>query len=468
MKLAFIILITTLININSVYAEAEKATVKDKKTTDNVDLKTVYKREFAFLQAQKRALAKRLINFKHQSKQAENKLEVKISGLERQTIKQSSNLQLLEDQLAEADRKENALEERSEVLDMTFQQATSSLKNYGIDLATNSNFQKETDSEKIHLLFSDATQLLTQLGRVKTHPGQFFLQNGKQVKGKIIEIGNIASYGVSQQGRGALVPAGADSMKLWNMPAAEVAEGFAQGNMPKHLKIFLYESRDKAVDEKVDKTWGSIIDSAGIIGWVIVAMGGLGVIFIIIRTILLRLNSSNCHQIEEQIISLVNKGRYKEAEQACQQAKGAIARVLRSTLKHAKDDRDHMDDVITEAILHESGTLNKFSSVILVIASVSPLLGLLGTVTGMISTFDIITEFGTGDPKLLSGGISIALVTTELGLIVAIPTLLIGTLLSSWSELIKLDMETMALKVSNILLSEPTSLGDNTVLGKAA
>lgn len=114
-----------------------------------------------------------------------------------------------------------------------------------------------------------------------------------------------------------------------------------------------------------------------------------------------------------------------------------------------------MEDIITEAILQESSILNKFSSTILVIAAVSPLLGLLGTVTGMIETFDIITEFGTGDPKLLSGGISVALVTTELGLIVAIPILLLGTLLASWSESIKLEMERVALKVTNIILSMP-------------
>ena len=68
----------------------------------------------------------------------------------------------------------------------------------------------------------------------------------------------------------------------------------------------------------------------------------------------------------------------------------------------------------------------------------------------MISTFDIITEFGTGDPKLLSGGIAIALVTTELGLIVAIPTLLIGNLLTGWSDGIRDDMEKAALHIINI------------------
>jgi biopolymer transport protein ExbB len=68
----------------------------------------------------------------------------------------------------------------------------------------------------------------------------------------------------------------------------------------------------------------------------------------------------------------------------------------------------------------------------------------------MITTFDIITEFGTGDPKLLSGGISIALITTEIGLIVAIPALIFGNLLSGWAENIKDSMEKAALRVINL------------------
>ncbi len=69
-----------------------------------------------------------------------------------------------------------------------------------------------------------------------------------------------------------------------------------------------------------------------------------------------------------------------------------------------------------------------------VIAVVAPLLGLLGTVTGMIITFQAITLFGTGDPKLMAGGISQALITTVLGLVVAIPTVLLHTLVSGRSR----------------------------------
>jgi biopolymer transport protein ExbB len=95
-----------------------------------------------------------------------------------------------------------------------------------------------------------------------------------------------------------------------------------------------------------------------------------------------------------------------------------------------------------EALLLKARTnMERFGMAIMVIAAVAPLLGLLGTVSGMISTFAIITEHGTGDPKLLSGGISEALITTQLGLMVAIPLLLLGNLLNGWCGRISANLE---------------------------
>ncbi len=89
---------------------------------------------------------------------------------------------------------------------------------------------------------------------------------------------------------------------------------------------------------------------------------------------------------------------------------------------------------IDEAILKEVPQLEKAQSMIKLFAAIAPLLGLLGTVTGMIATFQAITNFGTGDPKLMAGGISQALITTVLGLVAAIPLLLSHNLVSSQSK----------------------------------
>jgi biopolymer transport protein ExbB len=84
-----------------------------------------------------------------------------------------------------------------------------------------------------------------------------------------------------------------------------------------------------------------------------------------------------------------------------------------------------------EAIMKETPKLNAMLPFLKIIAVVAPLLGLLGTVTGMIITFQAITLYGAGDPKLMAGGISTALVTTVLGLCVAIPMVFLHTLVAS-------------------------------------
>ena len=89
---------------------------------------------------------------------------------------------------------------------------------------------------------------------------------------------------------------------------------------------------------------------------------------------------------------------------------------------------------LNEAVLKETPALENSLTLLKIIAAVAPLLGLLGTVTGMILTFQAITIFGAGDPKAMAGGISSALVTTVLGLCVAIPTLLLHTVVNGRSK----------------------------------
>jgi biopolymer transport protein ExbB len=104
---------------------------------------------------------------------------------------------------------------------------------------------------------------------------------------------------------------------------------------------------------------------------------------------------------------------------------------------NAYDENQHLDDLETISrklevvVIEDVGEISKGLPVIKILATVAPLTGLLGTVIGMIETFQSITLFGTGDPKLMAGGISMALITTVLGLLAAIPLLISHTILSS-------------------------------------
>ncbi len=168
------------------------------------------------------------------------------------------------------------------------------------------------------------------------------------------------------------------------------------------------------------------------------------------RVWFLKQASSNTERILKKVVYNIEDNDMEHAIRVASSKKSSSARVLYAVLRNITRDREHIEDIVSESILHESAQLNRCGSLIMVVATVSPLLGLLGTVTGMISTFDIITEFGTGDPKLLSSGISVALVTTEVGLAVAIPALLFGNVLSGWAERIKDEMEKAALRVINV------------------
>jgi biopolymer transport protein ExbB len=112
----------------------------------------------------------------------------------------------------------------------------------------------------------------------------------------------------------------------------------------------------------------------------------------------------------------------------------ALGRVLGVYNDNRKQDTGTLELKLSEAIFKETPALNRALLFIKIISVVAPLMGLLGTVTGMIQTFQAITLYGTGDPKLMAGGISQALVTTVLGLTVAIPMVLLHTLVSGRSK----------------------------------
>jgi len=159
------------------------------------------------------------------------------------------------------------------------------------------------------------------------------------------------------------------------------------------------------------------IRQGGIIGYTIIGLGILGMLLAIFRYLYLTFISVG---INKQVKNL--------KQPSSKNALGRIALVYAD----AKDKSHEQKEIILEeAILKEIPKVERYNSLIKLLAAVSPLLGLLGTVTGMIITFQAITLFGTSDPKLMAGGISTALVTTVLGLSVAIPLLFAYTFIAA-------------------------------------
>lgn len=156
------------------------------------------------------------------------------------------------------------------------------------------------------------------------------------------------------------------------------------------------------------------LGQGGAIGYLILVLGAIGVIIVAQRAIGILLSR---RAIDGQAGS-------KEAND-----KNPLGRLQKVAGEMSGDDLEAVGIRMDEQLAEESSLLNRGLPTVAVLAAVSPLLGLLGTVTGMIETFQSITLFGTGDPKLMSGGISQALITTQLGLAVAIPLVLFHSLL---------------------------------------
>ena len=121
----------------------------------------------------------------------------------------------------------------------------------------------------------------------------------------------------------------------------------------------------------------------------------------------------------------------KQATSKTHDQSNPLGRVLAVGEKHMSKDIETLELRLAEAIMAERPDIERGINVVKIISVVAPLAGLLGTVTGMIVTFQQITLFGTGDPKIMAGGISQALVTTVLGLVVAIPTTLLHSFANS-------------------------------------
>ena len=413
------------------------------------DLELAYQKEFTFLKAQKRSLQKRLETLeKHNNGKLKATLK-KIDTLQATLLRLNTTSDKLSQQLLQAEREEQDVSDNSAVLEGTMMQSATTLKAFGYKVKSDS----KRPASELGKAFAVAAKQITKLSMIQKVKGSFFLLDGTKVDGEIVKVGNIASYGYAKNAATALVPAGNGVFKAWDNPAKDSATALYEGKAKDTLAMFVYESTEKEIDSTITKSALDVINSGGAIGWVIVILGLAALALMLLRAGFLRIADSNTTEIRAQVVGQLLEKDAKSALKSCKASKGATARVLAATIRNIDKEREHLEDIVAEAVLHETSFLDRFGTAIMVIAAVAPLLGLLGTVTGMISTFDIITEFGTGDPKMLSGGISEALVTTELGLIVAIPALLVGNLLSGWAEKIKDHMEQAALHVNNVYLS---------------
>lgn len=294
-------------------------------------------------------------------------------------------------------------------------------------MASESELASIEDMEK---LWFELQREMTESGKVTGFESDIIFPDGREARQLVTRVG---VFNLISEGR--YLNYTAETQKIVELPRQPRSEFVSAAS---HFE----NNKDNFALFGLDPSRGQIlkllmqtpnlterVEQGGLVGYAILALGAFAFLITIIKLLsMFWVKAKVMAQVRNDTPDLGNP----------------LGRVLQVYEDNPKIDCETLELKLTEAILKEKPSIERFTTMIKIIAVVAPLMGLLGTVIGMINTFQAITLFGTGDPKLMAGGISQALVTTVLGLCVAIPTVLLHSLVHGQSRSIMglLEMET--------------------------
>lgn len=282
--------------------------------------------------------------------------------------------------------------------------------------------------------------------------GKAVLSNGNYESGKFLLFGPIAYFsatsgsdaGITQQG-----PSGEPTLISLKDSYGRMSDSILAGSG----EIPLDATLGKAL--AMETTKESLLEHIQKGGFWIYPILGIAFISLIIALIkFIELNSIKTIP-KDKLVSVISALQAHDKAKAHAEIKGlsgAAHDLLEAGVSNFGHSRDLIEQSMEEVLMKTQPKLERLLSVIWITASTAPLLGLLGTVTGIITTFKLLTIFGSGDPKALGGGISEALITTEFGLIVAIPALVLHALLQRKAKNIEDEFESDAMTLMNGIL----------------
>lgn len=275
--------------------------------------------------------------------------------------------------------------------------------------------------EEIERVWFEIQREMTESGKVTRFNTDVVEAGGQKVNKPVVRVGSFAL--VADGKYLEMNPVTGNIAELLRQPASRYSTGATQ---------LQQAPAGELVEFGLDPTGGSILsllvqapnfserlDQGGLVGYIILAVGAVGLLLALERLITLTLIKL---KVDRQLKSTDIR------------TDNPLGRILKVREQFPNADTETLELKLTEAILGEVPKLSRNLTIIKIISVVAPLMGLLGTVTGMIVTFQAITLFGTGDPKLMAGGISTALVTTVQGLVVAIPMTLLYAILNTRSK----------------------------------
>lgn len=298
------------------------------------------------------------------------------------------------------------------------------------DLAERKSLDLPTSAE-LERLWYEILNELNQSGKVKKYNTNILSKSGELVNRDIIRIGVFNS--VSDGDYLNLVSEQNVLEYLAKQPEGSIRRSARrlQNNDVEYREVFIDPTRGSLLTKLIDRAgFFDRINQGGFVGYIILIILALGITMGVLQFLFLR-NESNI------VDSELNSGKYSDSS--------TLGKLNSIYSKYKGENPEELEAQLEDVLARATPALEKNLSIIKLLAAVAPLLGLLGTVIGMIETFQSITLFGTGDPKLMAGGISQALVTTMLGLIAAVPLLFIHNILDSRSRSISQIYEEQAI-----------------------
>lgn len=287
-------------------------------------------------------------------------------------------------------------------------------------MAQSKRLPSESELQKLWLMMLEE---IVESGKTTSFDAQVVHPDGSASNAKVLRAGLFTL--VSE---GKFLRYDVDKEQLIELPRQPESRYLA-------LASQMQESPLGISDAVIDPTRGAILEllmdmptaaermaQGGVIGYIILMLGALGLLIALVRGGVLLVQS---RRIAAQLKAIDTPN-----------TDNPLGRLLGVYGANASEEVEIVESRLDEAILKELPSITRGEALIKLLAAVAPLLGLLGTVVGMIETFQAITLFGTGDPKLMAGGISQALVTTMQGLIVAVPLLFAHALVRSRSRAI--------------------------------
>jgi biopolymer transport protein ExbB len=281
--------------------------------------------------------------------------------------------------------------------------------------------------QKLEGLWATLLQEMVESSKVTRFPATVVAVDGSESEQSVVRVG---TFNVVSEGRYLnWIPDVAKLGEIGRQPAPKFVDTVDElENATSGLVKFAIDpARGQILSLLVSTpTLRERIDFGGPVGYAIIVLGVTTMLFAALRLVYVVVVSRK--------VSAQKKSNRPDPG-------NPLGRVLQIYEDNRNMDTETLELRLEEQVLKETATIEGFLWLIKVVSAVAPLMGLLGTVTGMINTFQIITLFGTGDPKMMASGISEALVTTMLGLLVAIPLLLMHSVLHSLARGVTLVLE---------------------------